>query len=33
MAARDGIMLEHGAKPKGGDISDDDLADMGIAGF
>lgn len=33
MAAADGHLLANGAKPKGGDISEDRLAEMGIAGF
>lgn len=33
MAARDGVLLENGAKPKGGDISEDRLAELGVAGF
>lgn len=33
MAARDGFALENGMKPKGGDISEERLSELGIAGF
>lgn len=32
-AASDGYSLANGGKRRGGDISDDDLAEMGIVGF
>lgn len=32
-AVMDGFRAFHGAKPKGGDISEDRLAELGIEGF